>query len=56
MALLTLYWTVFPDNLYNGDLGNPTYATVTIGSGLNDTEIGNLTTIITTFNTALSRA
>jgi hypothetical protein len=56
IALLTLYWTVFPDNLYSGDLGNPNYSFVSIGSGLTDTEIDDLTDIVTAFNTTLSRA
>jgi hypothetical protein len=54
IGLLALAWQSQPNGLYN-ETGNPTIATVTLGSGLNSTERTSLNTIITAFNTALSR-
>jgi hypothetical protein len=56
IALFTLYWRVFgSNNLYNGEIGDMTYSTVTIGGGLNSSERTDLNNIITTFNTTLGR-
>jgi hypothetical protein len=57
LALLTLWWLGGgPNDLYNSEVGNPIYATATLGAGLTNTEKTNLYNIITTFNTTLNRA
>jgi len=56
IALFTLAWIgQGPNNLYEGEIGNQSMCTVTIGGSLNSTERTDLYDIITAFNTALSR-
>ena len=47
---------VYPNDLYNGEIGNTSYCFVTYGLGLTSQEKTDIYNIITTFNTTLSRA
>ena len=57
-AIFTLVWrnNGYPNDLYNGEIGNPSYCFVTYGLGLTSQEKTDIYNIITTFNTTLSRA